>query len=166
MLEVLEPVLDPVLHLDGRDLRRVSRDGVVGDPAGVLEDYGCVAEAFCAMHQLTGEGRFYRSIAGKAVIAAQLRGGSIDAVGDPDVKVPFFKRYFLGGATNLRGWGRNKRWEYWGVVTPTHILGVTEETTTGVIRLRSMAEKKVLKFPVISVNDADTKADLLTDASS
>ena len=33
-------------HLvDGR-LRRVSRDGVAGEPAGVLDDYGCVAEAF------------------------------------------------------------------------------------------------------------------------
>jgi adenosylhomocysteinase len=38
-----------------------------------------------------------------------------------------------------------------------HVLGGTEETTTGVIRLRSMAQKKVLRFPVISVNDADTK---------
>ncbi len=37
------------------------------------------------------------------------------------------------------------------------ILGGTEETTTGVIRLRSMAAEGVLKFPVISVNDADTK---------
>jgi adenosylhomocysteinase len=37
------------------------------------------------------------------------------------------------------------------------ILGGTEETTTGVIRLRSMAKNGVLKFPVISVNDADTK---------
>jgi adenosylhomocysteinase len=37
------------------------------------------------------------------------------------------------------------------------IVGGTEETTTGVIRLRSMAEQKVLRFPVISVNDADTK---------
>ena len=27
--------------------------------------------------------------------------------------------------TNLRGWGRNKHWEYWGIVTPTHVLGVT-----------------------------------------
>jgi hypothetical protein len=25
---------------------------------------------------------------------------------------------------NLRGWGRAKRWEYWGIVTPTHILGL------------------------------------------
>jgi uncharacterized protein len=43
--------------VDGR-LRRVSRDGVVGAPAGVLEDYGCVAEAFTAVHQLTGEGKW------------------------------------------------------------------------------------------------------------
>ena len=38
-----------------------------------------------------------------------------------------------------------------------NLIGGTEETTTGVIRLRSMAEKKVLRFPVISVNDAETK---------
>jgi len=37
------------------------------------------------------------------------------------------------------------------------IMGGTEETTTGVIRLRSMAKDGVLKFPVVSVNDADTK---------
>jgi adenosylhomocysteinase len=37
------------------------------------------------------------------------------------------------------------------------ILGGTEETTTGVIRLRSMAKDGVLNFPIISVNDADTK---------
>ena len=37
------------------------------------------------------------------------------------------------------------------------VVGGTEETTTGVIRLRSMAKEGVLKFPVISVNDAKTK---------
>lgn len=37
------------------------------------------------------------------------------------------------------------------------IIGGTEETTTGIIRLRSMAENGVLKFPLIAVNDADTK---------
>lgn len=37
------------------------------------------------------------------------------------------------------------------------VVGGTEETTTGVIRLRSMAKDGVLKFPVISVNDANTK---------
>ncbi len=39
----------------------------------------------------------------------------------------------------------------------SNILGGTEETTTGVIRLRSMAESGVLLFPVIAVNDSDTK---------
>ncbi len=33
----------------------------------------------------------------------------------------------------------------------------TEETTTGVIRLKSMAVRKVLKYPIIAVNDAKTK---------
>lgn len=38
-----------------------------------------------------------------------------------------------------------------------NIVGGTEETTTGVIRLKSMADKGVLKFPLIAVNDATTK---------
>jgi len=37
------------------------------------------------------------------------------------------------------------------------VIGGTEETTTGVIRLRSMEREGVLAFPVIAVNDADTK---------
>jgi adenosylhomocysteinase len=37
------------------------------------------------------------------------------------------------------------------------ILGGTEETTTGVIRLRAMAADGALKYPIVSVNDADTK---------
>ncbi|MBM4140937.1 MAG: adenosylhomocysteinase [Nitrospira sp.] len=37
------------------------------------------------------------------------------------------------------------------------VLGGTEETTTGVIRLRAMADKGVLKYPIIAVNDAYTK---------
>lgn len=38
-----------------------------------------------------------------------------------------------------------------------NIIGGTEETTTGVIRLRAMAADKMLNFPVIAVNDAMTK---------
>jgi adenosylhomocysteinase len=37
------------------------------------------------------------------------------------------------------------------------VLGGTEETTTGVIRLKSMAEANVLRYPIIAVNDAKTK---------
>lgn len=37
------------------------------------------------------------------------------------------------------------------------VIGGTEETTTGVIRLKSMAQKGVLAYPIIAVNDAQTK---------
>jgi adenosylhomocysteinase len=37
------------------------------------------------------------------------------------------------------------------------ILGSSEETTTGVIRLRAMEKDNVLRFPVIAVNESDTK---------
>ncbi|WP_436523661.1 thioredoxin domain-containing protein [Actinoplanes sp. HUAS TT8] len=62
-------------HLvDGR-LRRVSRDGTVGEPAGVLEDYGCVAEAFLAVHQITADPRWLRS-AGELLDVALARFGT------------------------------------------------------------------------------------------
>src|SRR5690348_3609917 len=38
-----------------------------------------------------------------------------------------------------------------------NVFGGTEETTTGVIRLRAMAKEGVLRYPIIAVNDADTK---------
>ena len=38
-----------------------------------------------------------------------------------------------------------------------HVLGGTEETTTGVIRLRAMAKDGVLRYPIMAVNDALTK---------
>jgi adenosylhomocysteinase len=39
----------------------------------------------------------------------------------------------------------------------SEVIGGTEETTTGIIRLRAMAAEGALKFPVMAVNDADTK---------
>ncbi|MDP2586472.1 MAG: adenosylhomocysteinase [Candidatus Komeilibacteria bacterium] len=38
-----------------------------------------------------------------------------------------------------------------------HIFGGTEETTTGVIRLKALAEQKKLLYPIVAVNDAQTK---------
>jgi len=40
-----------------------------------------------------------------------------------------------------------------------YVIGGTEETTTGVHRLRAMAKDKALKYPIIAVNDAETKWD-------
>src|ERR1700678_1259931 len=38
-----------------------------------------------------------------------------------------------------------------------NVIGGTEETTTGVIRLRAMAKEGVLQYPIVAVNDADPK---------
>jgi adenosylhomocysteinase len=37
------------------------------------------------------------------------------------------------------------------------VIGGTEETTTGVVRLRAMADRGVLRYPIVAVNEADTK---------
>jgi outer membrane protein assembly complex protein YaeT len=52
------------------------------------------------------EGRYYVALGRRAVIAAKLRGGSIGSFADQNLGVPFYRRYFLGGANSLRGWGR------------------------------------------------------------
>jgi outer membrane protein insertion porin family/translocation and assembly module TamA len=65
-------------------------------------------------YEITGEGRYFIPV-GRAVVALRARAGSIDPLGRAftgdetsaiEIGVPFHKRYFLGGATNLRGWGR------------------------------------------------------------
>ena len=75
--------------IDGR-LRRVSRDGVVGDPAGVLEDYGDVAEGLLALHQATGERRWL-DLAGRLLDAtdrfADGKGGFFDTADDAETLV-------------------------------------------------------------------------------
>jgi outer membrane protein assembly factor BamA len=55
---------------------------------------------------VTTEGRHYLPVGRRLVLANRLRFGSIDALGDLQKNVPFYKRYFLGGASSVRGWGR------------------------------------------------------------
>jgi len=55
---------------------------------------------------VSGEARHYLPIGRTLVIANRLRLGSIDALGDLQRNIPFYKRYFLGGASSIRGWGR------------------------------------------------------------
>jgi outer membrane protein assembly factor BamA len=71
-----------------------------------LEQAGRWLQGSYDYYELTAEGRYYQSLGTRAVVAVKARAGSIDAFGPQQTKVPFFKRYFLGGATNLRGWGR------------------------------------------------------------
>jgi uncharacterized protein len=76
--------------VDGR-LRRVSRDAVVGEPAGVLADYGCVAQAFATLYQATGDTRWLKAAGGLLDTAldqfADGKGGFHDTAADAEVLV-------------------------------------------------------------------------------
>lgn len=75
--------------------------------SGHVEQAGRLFGGDYEFTEATVEGRYYVPIAGRAVIAVRAHGGSIGQIGSADnLKVPFFRRYFLGGATSLRGWGR------------------------------------------------------------
>ena len=56
--------------------------------------------------EYSGEIRSYFTVARRAVLAGRVRAATIDTSGPLVGNVPFFKRYFLGGASSLRGWGR------------------------------------------------------------
>jgi outer membrane protein assembly complex protein YaeT len=53
------------------------------------------------------DGRHYLPVAGNSVtLASRVQLGNIRAFGEDLISVPFSKKYFLGGATSIRGWGR------------------------------------------------------------
>src|SRR4051794_1596131 len=78
-------------HLvDGR-LRRTSRDGAVGSAAGVLEDYGDLADGLLVLHQATGEARWLAAAGGLLGTAlahfADGAGGFYDTADDAEALV-------------------------------------------------------------------------------
>jgi uncharacterized protein YyaL (SSP411 family) len=79
------------LHWRDRRLRRVSRNGVVGAPAGVLEDYGCVADAFLSLVEATGDPTWLERAAALLDVAlAHFRapdGGFFDTADDAEALV-------------------------------------------------------------------------------
>jgi uncharacterized protein YyaL (SSP411 family) len=78
-------------HIVAGRLRRVSRDGVVGAPAGVLADYGSVATAFAALHELTGDGTWLTTASELLDVAlAQFgdgNGGFFDTASDAETLI-------------------------------------------------------------------------------
>jgi outer membrane protein insertion porin family/translocation and assembly module TamA len=94
------------------DLRRSTADSTVNAQQGYmltghLEQAGRLLGGDYEFSEAMVEARYYLPVAGRAVIAARARGASIGQIGSADnLKVPFFRRYFLGGASSLRGWGR------------------------------------------------------------
>ena len=115
-----------------------------------------VAEHGVAVFSVKGEdnARYYRHIRACLEVSPTI---TMDDGADLVSSLLFVARGELGGvhdevqafARSLGDAGRER--------LIAGVLGSTEETTTGVIRLRAMERDRVLRFPVIAVNDSDTK---------
>ncbi len=71
-----------------------------------LEEAGKILQGDYDYREVTLEGRHYLPLFDRLVWANKLHVGAITGSGDQRNLVPFFKRYFLGGSSSLRGWGR------------------------------------------------------------
>lgn len=72
--------------------------------SGAVERAGGFLPGDFTYIETSGEARHYQPFPGRIVLANRARVSAIDA--RVNGVVPFFKRYFLGGSTSLRGWGR------------------------------------------------------------
>jgi outer membrane protein assembly factor BamA len=114
--ELIAIGLDPETGEQSGLLSTLTLDGVVvrlDDPANPRQGYAATLWIEQAGGWLAGDYRYGSAIAelrgyvtpkGGVSFAARARYGSIDPYGD-ESDVPFFKRFFLGGAESLRGWG-------------------------------------------------------------
>ena len=93
------------------DYHRTTADNTLNAKTGYtvdghLENAGGPLQGDYRFVEGIGEGRFYATLGKSAVLAFKARAGSIGAPSGDNLAVPFYRRYWLGGATSLRGWGR------------------------------------------------------------
>lgn len=96
----------------GFDFQHSTADNVLNAHRGYqlavhLEEAGRVIPGTFNYYALSADGRQYQRLAGnRLVLASRLQLGAIQPFGNEEDNVPFSKRFFLGGATSIRGWGR------------------------------------------------------------
>jgi outer membrane protein assembly factor BamA len=95
----------------GFDLQRSTADNVLNARRG----YQLALHAEAAGRYLPGtynytaasvDARHYIPVSERFVVANRVQFGNINSAGDDPTQVPFAKKYFLGGAGSIRGWGR------------------------------------------------------------
>jgi outer membrane protein assembly complex protein YaeT len=95
----------------GFDLQRTTADNVLNARRGYqlafhAEEAGRLLPGTFNYYAVSVDGRHYLPISSRLVWANRVQLGAINAAGDDPTQVPFAKKYFLGGATSVRGWGR------------------------------------------------------------
>jgi outer membrane protein assembly complex protein YaeT len=110
--------LDPIsgkqngtLNAFGFDLQHSTADNLLNAHRGYqvafhAEQAGRLLPGTFNYYAVSADGRHYLPITDTITIASRVQLGNIRPVGNAQANVPFSKRFFLGGATSIRGWGR------------------------------------------------------------
>lgn len=102
---------DGTLNAIGIDVQRSSADNLLNASRGHqlalhTESAGRFLPGTFSYFALSADGRHYVPLGDRLVLANRLQLGALDAAADDLRNVPFAKKYFLGGASSIRGWGR------------------------------------------------------------
>jgi outer membrane protein insertion porin family len=99
------------LNALGFDFQHSTADNLLNAHRGFqiafhTEEAGRIVPGTFNYYAIAADGRHYLPISDKLVLASRLQLGNIRPFGNEETNLPFSKRYFLGGATSIRGWGR------------------------------------------------------------
>jgi outer membrane protein insertion porin family len=99
------------LNAVGFDTQHSTADNILNAHRGYqiafhTEEAGRFLPGTFNYYAVSADGRHYLPIGETLVIASRLQLGEIDAPANDTSQVPFSKKYFLGGASSVRGWGR------------------------------------------------------------
>lgn len=110
--------LDPVTGVQegtlgwfGWDVQYSTADNILNARRGIqvavhAENAGRLLPGTFHYNAMSADARHYFPLNDRLVIANRAQFGAINAAGDDATQVPFSKKYFLGGASTIRGWGR------------------------------------------------------------
>lgn len=95
----------------GWDLQHSTADNILNARRGYqiafhMENAGRLLPGTFHYNAMSADARQYLPVSDRLVIANRAQFGAINAAGDDPTQVPFSKKYFLGGASTIRGWGR------------------------------------------------------------
>jgi outer membrane protein assembly complex protein YaeT len=110
----LDPTTDQqngTLNALGFDLQHSTADNLLNARRGYqvafhAEQAGRLVPGSFNYYAASADGRHYQPFNDRVVFASRVQIGNIRPVGNAPSNVPFSKRYLLGGATSVRGWGR------------------------------------------------------------
>jgi outer membrane protein assembly complex protein YaeT len=99
------------LNALGFDLQHSTADNILNAHRGYqlafhTESAGRLLPGTFNYYAVAADGRHYLPFGERIVLASRLQFGNIRPAGSDPKNVPFSKKYFLGGATSIRGWGR------------------------------------------------------------